>query len=476
MKFSFLLIILCLFLIKKNVINSKIIFVLEHVRHGTRTPPFKEISTYTDQFGTLWEGDGELTPVGKRMHYILGINNRFKYSSLINFTRLNPKEIQIFSTNSPRTLRSLEAELHGMYLPGTGDTLSKSELPFAYPPGKEYLLDEVSEEIEFLGNSTIINGITLFPIQFYQTGKIFLNEPDNCPYMTTYRLELANRINETLTKFMKEFDGLFGDKLKEYLNRPNKDFIYTYGSLIDVTDNFICNYDNGKDLTDFIKKTGFNKTEFYEYAKKVKEFYLFHLSSDQTAGIIGATPIMTDLINYMENKINNENNITYSEPKMVIQGGHDTTLNAIEHFMNAAFEIPLEYITFGSHMYFELHKEEENNNKYIVKYYFNGRLLLEKDFNLFKEKILKTIWSEEKIHNFCFQEEENKDKDKEDNKGDNDKSNNDDKKAIITFLIITNIIFIILIGILVFLYCLNKNKNNSSDIKSNKDEKLLEDN
>ena len=38
--------------------------------------------------------------------------------------------------------------------------------------------------------------------------------------------------------FMKEFDNKFGDKLKEYLNRPNKDFIYTYGSLIDITDNY----------------------------------------------------------------------------------------------------------------------------------------------------------------------------------------------------------------------------------------------
>jgi hypothetical protein len=170
-----------------------------------------------------------------------------------------------------------------MYLPGTGNTLSDEELKVAYPPRKEFLSKKVLDEIDNMDNSTIINRVNLFPIQFYPAGKIFLNEPDNCPYMTTYRLELANRINETLTKFMKEFDGLFGDKLKEYLNRPNKDFIYTYGSLIDVTDNFICNYDNGKDLTDFIKKTGFNKTEFYEYAKKVKEFYLFHLSSDQTA-------------------------------------------------------------------------------------------------------------------------------------------------------------------------------------------------
>ena len=47
--------------------------------------------------------------------------------------------MQIISTNSIRTLKSLQAKLHGMYLPGIGDTLSDDELQRAYPPGKEYL-------------------------------------------------------------------------------------------------------------------------------------------------------------------------------------------------------------------------------------------------------------------------------------------------------------------------------------------------
>ena len=151
-----LFIIIIFLQIYQNKINSKIIFVFEHARHGTRTPPFNEDSNYIDQFGTKWEGNGELTAIGKRMHYILGIQNRIKYSSLIDFSRFNPKEIQIFSTNSVRTLKSLEAELHGMYLPGTGDTLSYNELPLAFPPGKEFLPKEVLEEVESMDNSTII--------------------------------------------------------------------------------------------------------------------------------------------------------------------------------------------------------------------------------------------------------------------------------------------------------------------------------
>ena len=126
--FSFnLLLFIPLFYNKIELSFSKIIFVFEHVRHGTRTPPFNEDSNYIDQFGTKWEGDGELTTIGKRLHTILGIQNRMKYSSLINFNKLDPKEIKIISTNSIRTLKSLEAQLHAMYIPGTGDYLSPQD-------------------------------------------------------------------------------------------------------------------------------------------------------------------------------------------------------------------------------------------------------------------------------------------------------------------------------------------------------------
>ena len=35
-------------------------------------------------------------------------------------------------------------------------------------------------------------------------------------------------------------------------------------------------------------------------------------------------------------------------------------------------EVPLDNVKFGSHVYFELHKDDEDNTKYFVRYYFNG--------------------------------------------------------------------------------------------------------
>ena len=66
---------------------------------------------------------------------------------------------------------------------------------------------------------------------------------------------------------------------------------------------------------------------------------------------------------------------------MVIQGGHDTTINLIQYFMFSAFNIPVKYVKFGANIYFELHKNEFNNNiNYIVKYFYDGEELLNIDY------------------------------------------------------------------------------------------------
>ena len=88
--------------------DSQIVFVYEHVRHGARSPLFLDGNTkYIDVFGTQWEGDLILTSVGKREHYVLGINNRLKYSSLINFKKYDYQEIKY--------IQQIQVELSKVY-------------------------------------------------------------------------------------------------------------------------------------------------------------------------------------------------------------------------------------------------------------------------------------------------------------------------------------------------------------------------
>ena len=116
-------------------------------------------------------GAATLTNVGKREHQVLGIHNRLKYSSLINFTKYDYQEIKVYSTNSGRTVQSIQAELQAMYLPGTLETLTPDQLNASYSPFQN-LSSDVKDEIDKLNNSTIINDINVFPIQ--------MSDPKNC--------------------------------------------------------------------------------------------------------------------------------------------------------------------------------------------------------------------------------------------------------------------------------------------------------
>ena len=165
----------------------------------------------------------------------------------------------------------------------------------------------------------------------------------------------------------------------------------------------------------------------------------------------------------MDNKINDENNVAYSKPKMVIQGGHDTTLNVLQFFMLKTFNINLQYVKFGANIYFELHKDKiedsDNDYNYTVKYFYDSKLMLKIDYDTFKKKVLENVWNEEQIHNFCFQEE------KDDNK-------NKDNSSIIIALIITIIVLFITTIIFALLFLYYRNKALSSCIISN--DKLIE--
>ena len=380
-------------------LDSNIVFVYEHVRHGARSPLFFDGNTdYLDRFGTQWEGAMELTNVGKREHYVLGIHNRLKYSSLINFTKYDYQEIKVYSTNTGRTVQSIQAELLAMYLPGTLPKLTKDQLKAAYPPFQNLSL-EVLDEISELNDSTIINDINIFPIQYSDPKKVQINEPANCPYMKQYQEDLKTN-SVTVKDFVSNFISKYGDKLKEVLNITDKelnDFEYIETILAEEV---LCNYYDGNKLTDFFSKTGFNESEFIQDNRLSKSIYTYNINLDEKTGIMSASPSMKEIINYMDNIINNKS----QTPKMVMQGGHDTTISYIQYFMKHVFNIPIQYISFASNIYFELHKNKSESelDKFYIEYILDGITKLIMDYPEFKTKVLDAVWSDEDINKFCY--------------------------------------------------------------------------
>jgi len=417
--------------------DSNIVFVYEHVRHGARSPLFFDGNTdYLDRFGTQWEGAMELTNVGKREHYVLGIHNRLKYSSLINFTKYDYQEIKVYSTNTGRTVQSIQAELLAMYLPGTLPKLTKDQLKAAYPPFQNLSL-EVLDEISELNDSTIINDINVFPIQYSDPKKVQINEPANCPYMKQYQEDLKTN-SVTVKDFVSNFISKYGDKLKEVLNITDKelnDFEYIETILAEEV---LCNYYDGNKLTDFFSKTRFNESEFIQDNRLSKSIYTYNINLDEKTGIMSASPSMKEIINYMDNIINNKS----QAPKMVMQGGHDTTISYIQYFMKHVFNIPIQYISFASNIYFELHKNKSESelDKYYIEYILDGITKLIMDYPEFKTKVLDAVWSDEDINKFCYPPEK---EDITDEKTDENKTEYEKYKTYTIALLSTTIFLFI---------------------------------
>ena len=211
-----------------------------------------------------------------------------------------------------------------------------------------------------------------------------------------------------------------------------------------LADEFICNYFQGNNLSDFTAKTDIDIEEFFNYTKIIKNFYIFHINIDEKTGVMAASPQMEEIINYMDNIILNKS----LTPKMVIHGGHDTTISCIQYFMYYVFQIPITYIPFAANIYFELHKKDLDN--YYVEYIYDGLSLLTLDYPIFKTKVLEAVWSEEEINEFCFTEKDNQ-------------SEIEKYKSISFILLLTNSFFFIATGIFMslFIYYFKKSKKNA---------------
>ena len=82
-------------------------------------------SNYRDHIKEVRRNPGELTGVGQRMHYLLGMRNRHRYIETYNFLseKFDSHELLIYSTAFNRTILSAYAQLQGLYpeIYGLGD-------------------------------------------------------------------------------------------------------------------------------------------------------------------------------------------------------------------------------------------------------------------------------------------------------------------------------------------------------------------
>ena len=389
-------------------------FVFQMHRHGARAP-FTGVKNERDCFNESWINDGEISEVGKRMHYLLGVRNRKRFMK--NFTFLNenydPHEILIYSTNVNRTIQSIYSQLQGLFPFGTGRNIPETlhDINIIKPKHSNYShIFQNVEEKYFKDENKLyampykmnIVPIHLFYIPDHQ---VQLHDYKNCPGLKENYLKQLT--GEKVKEFRKKLEDEFSDVLKDIENTTNKTFLDDYWVIYKYMDTFIVDETDGKEMKILKDKLKNNITKWEIYSNLSKEFLFMDYYNinfyDVMISQISMTNTMRVIIKYMDDIVNNKTD--KSKVKYLIYSMHDTTFGAMEVFNNFAFNTSIEYANFAENGFYELYKI---NNTFKVRLIIKDKIRDDMNYNVFKKKVEDKLYSDEKIKEKCNWQIDNK--------------------------------------------------------------------
>ena len=404
----------------------ELLFVYQHIRHGARGPSASYNSLFingVDEFRVSWEGegDGELTLVGKREHYDIGVRNRHKYGKgknglgLIDFSTYNPEEVLFHVTDYNRTHQSLNSELIGMYQPGLLKTLNEQQVNGSYPPNDKQwfnktddpLYADIIEEIESLGNKTIVDNIPVFNVHPFGANRTY-NLETNCKNLDNMRLESLKGKDDLLYGYFLEHK----EELRIFFKLDDYSYFTDIRKMNSITDHYISDYKNYKDLSVFHNITGIDLDEFMEMSGKFYHDWMYNYYCTNVTCSMESSRLMEDLLGYMKRRIQYYPATTYYAPKLVIDCGHDTTVAPMQMFMYETWKhkpeygIRTQYCGFACNIYFELYKVVGGQTRYYVFYYLDDELIYKFDYDEFDETVREHMYTQENITDYCITDEE----------------------------------------------------------------------
>ena len=443
--------------------EDKLLFVWKHFRHGARGPYIGiDKKTHLDFIGEPWDTVGELTPLGLRMHYLLGIATKNEYSNFIS-EQYNPNELYISSTNVNRTMLSVYSFLKGFYDSHTTEDLTEKQIERGRILNSNYS-DEIEEKISQMGSKSLEGGFSEIPVHIIDGKKLEfgLYEGSNCPGIKKYEKENqeSERVKKIYEDIMKYTNKTFGENILKFMNTTDLNFLWNKTNIYYISDTFFSDYFNGR-IMKYIKDTGINMDEFYNNSFNVTFIdtyhYTFGIPSTDTV-YISVSPMFRSIFNYMDLRIKLDKNSTPDEiiaeaPRFVILSGHDTSLAPIDIFMESEFGIDFGMATYASSQTFELWKNG-TTGKYSIHYLFNQKLKGIFDFDEFKIKVNNKTYAHEQIKNICFPNETESLSFIETI---NIYSNSFNQKNVLIFISISSIIFILIARIF---YQKNKARKN----------------
>ena len=418
MSFNKLFILIYLILFNKSFLfeesDEKLLFVWQHFRHGARGS-YKsfDYKNWKDILNVNWEGAGELTPIGMRMHYLLGVATRKKYNNFLS-PEYNPNEIYIISTDVNRTLISVYSNLQGIYHQSKNNDINEKQIKRAFILNQNYS-KKVNDKIKKLKNKIIEGDVKVFPVNIYNIKdlKFQLYRSEVCPGITPLLKKLRNSegMKELYNDIYRNTNELFGDNIYKFMNKskinePN--YLYNFNKINVICDSFICDYFDGREMKN-IKNTNIDMDKFYNHCLNISlitSYYNYYGYPVEKTAELGVSPTFREIFDYMEKRISLDKNgtpdkIISNSPKFVIVSSHDVSLAGIDLFLESKFGIKFKKAEFTSSQTFELWKNQKNG-EYIIKYLINFRIAKTFDFYDFKNKVSSELYSQEEIKNICF--------------------------------------------------------------------------
>ena len=455
--------------------QRKLIFALTHFRHGARAPIFPSEDNQ-DFFNKSWDNPSQLTGVGHRMHYILGLYNNERYITKFNLLKENFDEhdILVMSTDFNRTINSALSQLYGLY-PSFNGKITEKQKNFANPPIN--LSDTIERNINQLNekNYYLPNSLNLIPIHIFHNSEHRIKEFENpsCKNVA-HEIMKKNINNSEITKRLSNFTINFSEIIKKHLKYIQT---FDYEKVEKLADQFITDMAEGHDFETFKQNTQINDETFnnlynffLDFAGSTMKDYQYGDSEGQLIKI-DMSPFFNELVEYIQKRVNiminqiETRKNDFSSPKLVMISGHDSTLTSMMLFLGIMFKNENRSFYYRNPIYasnaaFEVYLKDEQEQNLIesnfeIDYYFNGELIDTFNFVDFKEKVKNVAYTPEEIGKICGYNTSN---------NGTDKKNNSSSTALIVFIILTIILAIVVV--ILFIIILKGKGINSTNIES----------
>ena len=466
----FYYLILILSLIKNNS-SEKILFAFQMNRHGARAP-YLGVTNGIDIYKEKWTQIEELSDVGRRMLYLLGVKVRKRYIKEYKLLseNYNPQEIYIKSTDSNRTIESIYSFLQGLYPAGTGPTINNKVLNITnitYPPNKKYQNDfeNILNVFNMSDNGTALPyQLSIQPVHIFylKDHEIDLHDTRVCfgDKKNYEERQRRKEIFDFVDKIMNETNNLF----MELEETNNYTFLRDYWTLYKYMDGFLCDDTDIRSFEYMKNKYGIEIIDkLRKYSKDFLDMDYFETNFPENVsevGIVSNSFTIHSLLNWMKIAINNYENNNNQYLKYVIFSAHDSTIGSMESFLRYAFNSKMESCSFADSRYFELYIDDNGN--YKVRYLKgDNNIKFDIAYEHFRDVSNEKTWSDEKVSEFCQFEEnsDNHEKKEENEKEKNEKEKKKDKLGI-AFMIVLIVLNAILIFFIIFISCKGNNYKN----------------